>query len=168
MKIAITFRSLFFVGALASLFCFLGTYFLQYVLALEPCPLCYLQRGALFLVMLTFWVGVLHNAKQTGRLIYSGFVLLFSTLGAALAIRQLWLQYVSPVEEQNCLAGFEQMLALMPLWEVLQETLSGSPECSKIDFTFLNLSLPAWSLLVFIGFVIYTIALGWLQIKRRI
>lgn len=168
MKKTWTFRSLFFSGALVSLLFFLGTYVLQYGFNLEPCPLCYLQRFILLMISVVFWLGVLQNCKNMGRLVYCAFAIFFSMLGSALALRQLWLQYVSPVNESSCLAGFTTMLELMPLWEVLTETLQGTQECSKIDFTFLSLSLPAWSLLSFMGFGAYILILVWLQIKRRI
>lgn len=166
MKIVITFRSLFFLGALISLIFLLGTYVLEYGFQLEPCPLCYVQRGALFGIVVLFWLATLQNCKGNGRLIYCASIFIFSILGIVLASRHLWLQYVSPVHESNCLAGFEQMLEFMPLLEVLKETFHGSQECSKIDFTFLALPLPAWSLFSFVGFAGFSLVLGWLHIKK--
>lgn len=168
MKITWTFRSLFFLGALLSLVFFLGTYVLQYGFNVEPCPLCYLQRFVLLIISLVFWLGVIQNCKHDGRLVYCAVGFIFSLLGSVLALRQLWLQYMPPVHESSCLAGFTTMLEFMPLWEVLTETLQGTQECSKIDFTFLGLSLPGWSLLNFMGFGVYILILCWLQIKRRI
>lgn len=168
MKMAANFRTLFFGGSLLSLTLFLMTYGLQYGFNLEPCPLCHLQRGMLFIIFFVFCLGMIQNCKQQGRLIYCAILFFFSVIGAALASRQLWLQYASPLQESNCFAGFEKMLELMPLWEVLKEILQGSSACSQIDFTFLSLPLSAWSLFTFMGLGLYALILYWLQIKRRI
>ena len=173
MKTILRFRTLLFLGGLLSILFFLGTYLLEYGFGLEPCPLCYLQRGLLFIISLVFCLGVLQNCKQRGRLVcgrlvYCAILFVCSVLGGALASRQLWLQYISPIHESNCFAGFEKMLELMPLWEVLKETLQGSQECSQIDFTFLGLPLSAWSLFSFMGLGMYVLILCCLQIKRRI
>jgi disulfide bond formation protein DsbB len=168
MNIPLTFRTLFFGGGLISLALLLCAYLLEYFFNLVPCPLCYLQRFVLFGIIALFWLGTLQNCKKTGRLIYCGSVFTLSTVGILLAARQLWIQIISPVSESNCLAGFEKMLQFMPLWEVLKETIHGTQECSAIDFTVLFLPLSAWSLFSFMGFAIFSIMIGWLQIKRRI
>jgi disulfide bond formation protein DsbB len=168
MKTILSFRPLLCLGGLFSFLFFLATYLLEYGFGLEPCPLCYLQRGMLFIISLVFCLGVLQNCKQHGRLVYGAILFVCSMLGGALASRQLWLQYISPVHESNCFAGFEKMLELMPLWEVLKETLQGSQECGQIDFALLGLPLSAWSLFSFIGLGTYVVILSWLQIKRRI
>lgn len=168
MKITLNFRMLLFIGGFVGLVLFLLTYLLEYGFDAEPCPLCYLQRGMLFAITLVFSLGALQNCKQQGRLIYCAILFLLSILGAALATRQLWLQYILPPQESNCFAGFQKMLELMPLWEVLKETLQGSSACSAIDFTLLDLPLSAWSLFGFIGFGLYVLLLYKLKIKRRI
>ena len=168
MKMILGFRALLFLGGLLSLLFFLGTYLIEYGFGLEPCPLCYLQRGMLFILFLVFCLGVLQNCRQHGRLVYCAILFVFSLLGGALASRQLWLQYISPMHESSCLPGFAKMLALMPLWEVLKETLQGSQECGQIDFSFLGLPLSAWSLFSFMGLGLYVLILCWAQIKRRI
>lgn len=168
MKMRLNFRTLFFMGGLLGLMLFLVTYLFEYGFGAEPCPLCHLQRGMLFAIILVFFLGALQNCKQQGRLIYCAILFFLSLLGTALAARQLWLQYVSPLKESNCFAEFQKMLELMPLWEVLKETLHGSQACSAIDFTFLSLPLSAWSLFSFIGFALYILFLYRLQIKRRI
>ncbi len=168
MKITTSFRTLFFLGGFLSFLLFLGTYLLEYGFGLEPCPLCYLQRAMLFIITFVFFLGILQNCKQHGRLVYCAILFVCSILGGAFALRQLWLQYIAPVHESNCFAGFEKMLELMPIWQVLQETLQASQACSQIDFRLLGLPLSAWSLFGFIGLATYVFVLSWLQIKRRI
>ncbi len=168
MKITVNFRTLFFGGSFVSLILFLMTYGLEYGFNLEPCPLCHLQRGTLFIIFFVFCLGMIQNCSQRGRMVYCAILFIFNVIGGALASRQIWLQYISPLQESNCFAGFEKMLELMPLWEVLKEILQGSSTCSQIDVTFLRLPLSAWSLFSFIGLGLYALLLYWLQIKRRI
>ena len=49
------------------------------------------------------------------------------------------------------------MLETMPFAEVLSEVFYGSGECAEIDWVFLGLSMPIWSLLWYIGFALATI-----------
>ena len=37
-----------------------------------------------------------------------------------------------------------------PLTDVVRKVLTGSGECARVDWTFLGLSMPAWSLLWFV------------------
>ncbi len=41
-----------------------------------------------------------------------------------------------------------------PSQNVLQQVLAGSGECAEMDWSFLGLSLPAWSMVVFAGLLI--------------
>lgn len=168
MNRILNFRLLFTIGGIISLAILGSTYLLEYALKLEPCPLCFLQRYALWGVSILFWIGALQNAKGFGRLLYCAGILFFCVLGIIFASRHLWLQYITPDIPSTCLAGFDKLLAFKSFVEILQEIFAASPECSQIEFTFLKLSLPAWSLVGFIGFAAFSIFVGWLQIKRRI
>ena len=55
------------------------------------------------------------------------------------------------------------MMDVFPFLEVLNMVLTGSGECAKIDWLFLGISLPMWSLLVFIGLT----AVALFQLLRR-
>jgi len=165
----LNFRTLFIWGSLISLLMLSFAYILEYGFNLEPCPLCLLQRYALWAVFGTLAIGAIHNGKVIARTIYCMSIFLFSITGIALAARHVWLQHYAPSEISNCMAGLDRMLAYEPFLEVLKEILfHTSAECARIDFTFLTLSLPAWSLIGFISFAVFSLVVGWLQIKRRI
>ncbi len=168
MNLTFSFRQLLAMGALASFIIIGSAYGLEYFLQLEPCPLCLIQRYVLWCIGFLCGIGALQNCKNIGRLFYCAGIFLFSFLGIALASRQLWLQYFSPAEVANCIAGFDQLFAFKSIPEIIREIFTASPECSKIDFTILHISLTGWSLLFFIGFALYSLILGWRQIKRRI
>ena len=43
------------------------------------------------------------------------------------------------------------MMQTMPVVGVLRDVLTGSGECANVDWTFLGLSMPAWSLAWFVA-----------------
>lgn len=169
MKLTLSFRLLCMQGGLISALILSSAYGLEYGFGLEPCPLCLLQRYALWGSALLFWCGVFASRRTLGRLILSSGAALFSLLGAVIAARHVWMQYLTPPAElEACTASFQRLLAYAPLWEVLKKTFSASQDCARIDFSLLGLSLPVWSLLSFIALAILGASVVWLTVKRRI
>ncbi|MEE8495526.1 MAG: disulfide bond formation protein B [Xanthomonadales bacterium] len=131
--------------------------YLQHVLFLEPCPLCIFQR------MVFMWIGAvsllafLHNPAVKGYWIYSGLVMLGALVGTAVAGRHLWLQSLPPNQVPDCGMSLNYMLETMPFFEVLSEVFYGSGECADINWAFLGLSMPGWTLFWYIGLAIATI-----------
>jgi disulfide bond formation protein DsbB len=109
------------------------------------------------------WIGAvsllafIHNPANVGRWIYTGLFLVGSTLGISIAGRHVWLQNLPPDQVPDCGMGLNYMLETMPFTEVLSEVLYGSGECAEIDWSFLGLSMPYWTLLWFIGLTVVTI-----------
>jgi protein dithiol:quinone oxidoreductase len=168
MRLPLTFRSLFRVGGIVC-FVFLGSaYLLEYAFHLVPCPLCLLQRYLLWMVTCFFWLGVLDNPGNVGRLLYSISIIFFSSLGAAFAGRHLWILHVPSTEIPSCSAGLEKMLATLPILDALKSVLSGSQSCMQSDLLIFGLSLPMWSLLSFISIIVFVGIIMQLQLKRRI
>src|SRR2546422_9430806 len=57
-------------------------YYLQFVVGLEPCPLCIIQRILLFAVGVAFLVAALHHpAGRLGAGLYGGGVAFLSAIG---------------------------------------------------------------------------------------
>lgn len=129
----------------------------QYVLFLDPCPLCILQRMAFIWIGLSALVAVIHNPGRTGRLIYATLLVLGCVAGAAVAGRHVWLQNLPPDQVPECGMGLNYMLETMPFGEVYAKVFYGSGECAKIDWTFIGLSMPWWTLFWYIGFTIITL-----------
>jgi disulfide bond formation protein DsbB len=76
--------------------------------------------------------------------------MLFSMMGAAVAGRQVWLQYLPPDQVPECGPGLEYMLEVYPLGETLAKILKGTGDCAEVDWTFLELSIAEWALISFI------------------
>jgi disulfide bond formation protein DsbB len=129
----------------------------QYVLFLDPCPLCILQRIAFIWIGLSALVAAVHNPGRTGRFIYATLLVLGCTAGAAVAGRHVWLQNLPPDQVPECGMGLNYMLETMPFGEVFSQVFYGSGECAQIDWTFFGLSMPWWTLFWYIGFTVITL-----------
>jgi disulfide bond formation protein DsbB len=146
-----SFRAQFVFGFLCSAATLLYAIFAQYGQFYEPCPLCILQRVAMFAVGLVALLGALHNPKgSAGRKIYGVLAFLAAAVGAAIASRHVWLQHLPADQVPACGPGLNYMLESMPSkLDVLKKVLQGSGECAEINWTFLGFSMPEWTLLCF-------------------
>ena len=132
--------------------------YVQYVEFLDPCPLCILQRMAFIWIGSVALVAAVHYPGRTGRWIYGGLVILGALAGAAIAGRHVWLQSLPPDQvPADCGMGLNYMLETMPVGDVLRRVLHGSGECAKVDWTFLGLSMPGWTLICYIGIIVLTL-----------
>ncbi len=139
-------------------------YYAQFGLGFEPCPLCIFQRLALMGVGLLFLAAMIHNPHEWGAKAYGLLVGLTTVVGAGIAVRHVWLQQLPPEEAPRCGPGLDYMLQTFPLSETIREVLTGSGECAKVDWTLLGLSMPTWTLLLFLGLgVAGVIGNGWLR-----
>lgn len=132
--------------------------YLQHYVGLEPCPMCIMQRYAFIAIALTALVGGLHNPGRTGTRVYAGLVLLAALAGGGVAARQSWIQ-IYPPEVAECGPDLEFMLGSFPLTDALPMIFQGSGDCTKIDWSFLGLSIANWSLVTLALVAVGAIAL---------
>lgn len=128
--------------------------YLQHQVGLDPCPLCISQRIALIAVGVTALLAFLHNPGLTGQRIWAAAMGLFSLAGAALAARHVWIQHLPPEKVPACGPGLEYLFDVFPWHEVLIMLLQGDGNCAEISWTWLGLSIPAWTLIAFSGLAI--------------
>jgi disulfide bond formation protein DsbB len=140
-------RQLNFAGFAACAGLMAYAFFAEYVLELEPCPLCMLQRLAVVALGAVFLVAFLHNPGRVGAAVYALFILLAAGAGAGVAGRHVWLQNLPPDQVPACGPDWDFMVDAFPLAEMLEMVLSGSGECADISWSFLGLSMPAWVLI---------------------
>ena len=141
-------RAVLSLIAVASLGLLAFGLYLQHDVGLEPCPMCIVQRYALVLVALLAGL----TAVFSGRAALVGgssFLLLSAGFGAFVAARQSWLQWFPP-ESASCGRDFYGMIETFPLQRVIPMIFKGSGDCTKIDWTFLGLSIANWSFLSFL------------------
>lgn len=123
--------------------------YLQHSAGLEPCPLCILQRvifvgiGAVALA-----AAVLGTRRPATRIATGLAVTLLALTGVGVAGRQSWLQHFPP-PVQECGADFYFLVDTTPLGQLLPALFSGTGDCAKRGWLFLNLSIAEWALLFF-------------------
>ncbi len=136
-------------------------YYAQFYLGLEPCPLCIFQRLTLLVLGMVFLLATIHNPRAWGTKAYSVLVGLSAMFGASIAARHVWLQHLPPEAAPQCGPGLDYLLETLPLSETVREVLTGSGECAKVDWTLLGLSMPEWTLLLFLGLGVLGVMGNW-------
>ena len=156
-------RKLLAIGFASCVALMAAALWLQHVDGLEPCPLCILQRGAVIALGVLMLVGAIHDPGLAARRVYGMLIAVVAVAGAAVAGRHVWLQSLPPGEAPECGPGLEYMLDAFPLTQVLGMVLRGSGECAEVQWTFLSLSIPEWTLLLFVFFAVFGL---WLLVTR--
>jgi disulfide bond formation protein DsbB len=146
-----SFRTQFLLGFIACAGLLAYAFYVQFQDGLEPCPLCIFQRVAFAVLGLVFLIGGLHAPKvAAGRRVYGVLSVLAAGVGIAIAGRHVWLQNLPPDQVPTCGPGLDYMIDAMPISGVIRKVLTGSGECASVDWTFLGLSMPAWTLVCFV------------------
>lgn len=124
-------------------------FYMEYVMLLDPCPLCWLQRYAFIGVGLVALLAALHNPVGWGGRIYGLLMALLSGAGLGLASRQLWLQSLPEDQVPSCGPSVDYLLDILPLREVLSIAVRGTGDCAEVLWRFLGLSIAGWTAIFF-------------------
>ena len=139
-------------------------FFAQYVQLLEPCPLCWFQRIAFFVLGVVFLLAALHNPKSTGARVYSVLLAIAALIGIAIAARHIWIQSLPPGSVPSCGASVGYLLDIMPALDVIKKVFSGSGECQHID-ALLGVSWPWWTAITMTLLGVWGTAMNWTRKK---
>ena len=142
-------HSLYFPALLGCLGMLAASLYLEASAALTPCILCFTLRcliGAYAFVCLGM---IVQTPGPRGVRIYTGLALVLASSGIALAARHVWLQV--RIGEEVCVP-VEQVdpQGWAMLHHALEALIQGERTCSSIRWSFLDLTLPEWSLLAFV------------------
>ncbi|WP_455922971.1 disulfide bond formation protein B [Pseudomonas putida] len=155
-------RSLFLLGFLVSAGTLCAAFYLEWQVGLKPCSLCQVQRFFFALAGLSCLTALIHRPGRWGEAGYLLFNTLMICMAAAAALRQLWLQANGEQPKVACQPGLEYLLTTLSFPEALKTLLLGTPECARVNWTLLDMSVPEWSLLALSALLLVT-ATGWLQ-----
>lgn len=159
-----SFRTSFLLGFLACVALLGYAFYVQFVEQIMPCTFCILQRIAFAALGMFFLLGGLHAPGSVGgRRAYGVLGGVAAAAGAGIAARHLWVQLYPP-ELPACGAGLNFMLETQPWLSVLRKVLTSFGDCSAIDWRFLGLSMPAWTLIWFVGLGIWAL---WSAFRAR-
>ena len=116
----------------------------QYILYLDPCPLCVFQRIATILVGLVLLAAALHNPGVIGGRVYAFLVLLTAGGGVGVATWHVYLQSLPADEVPSCGPGFEYIMENFALFDAMSLIFQGSGECAEVVWRLFGLSMPTW------------------------
>lgn len=145
--------------------------FLQFVIELEPCPLCILQRMAIMgtgLIALTALIQNPHSNKANR--IYTVLLELGTFTSIGIALRHIWIQHLPADEAASCGPGLEvtldNIIAYFPQGSVTEALFRSSAECSEVSWRLFGLSLPELTLPFFVALAVYYAWLFFNQLKN--
>lgn len=129
----------------------------QYVLLLEPCPLCVFQRIATILLGIVFLVAALHDPGRIGGRLYATLVLIAAGGGVGVAGWHVYLQNLPADKVPGCGPGFEYIMSNFALFDALGLIFKGSGECADVVWRLFGLSMPTWVIIGLGGLGVYGI-----------
>ncbi|PHS25776.1 MAG: disulfide bond formation protein B [Methylophaga sp.] len=156
-------RSLFLLGFLLCVAALAVAAYFQLIEHLEPCPLCILQRVLIAFLAVIFLLAILHNPRGWGIKVYGLLAGIIALIGAAISARHVWLQNLPADQVPSCGPSLNFMLDNYALTEAIEMVMRGSGECADVLWTFMGLSIPAWTLVAFVGLALMALA----QLFRR-
>ena len=137
-------------------------FFLQRYMGFSPCPLCIFQRIGLMVMGGFALIAAVFNPKSmvTRLLLWLGGL---AGIGwaAIVAGRHVWLQHLPADQVPSCGPGLDYWLDTLPMQQVLKEVFAGSGECASIDWTFMGLSIPEQSLILFSILILTHVLILW-------
>jgi disulfide bond formation protein DsbB len=133
--------------------------YMQHVMYLDPCPLCIVTRVIVLILAVLFLSALILNPAAWGRRVFGTLFTLSSLSAVIVSSRHSWLQHFPPSSEGSCGPGLNYWMDNLPTSEVIQNVFKGTAECSAVSWTLFGLSIPEWSLLVFLGFLFFSLRL---------
>ena len=125
-------------------------FFLQRYMGFTPCPLCIFQRiGLIVMGVFALIAALFHPKSMAVRLVLWLGSLVGIGWSTVVAGRHVWLQHLPADQVPSCGPGLDYWLDTLPILQVFKEVFAGSGECAAIDWTFMGLSIPEQSLILF-------------------
>lgn len=137
--------------------------YLQEYLALTACPLCMTQRVFVAAWGLVAFIALLHQPSGWGNRVYGMLCALSAATGGAVAARHIWLQHLPEDQVPACGPSLEYMLETLPFSETLSLVLMGDGNCAETVWTFMGLSIPEQTLILF---VVTTLVCLWQTFRK--
>jgi disulfide bond formation protein DsbB len=136
------------VGATGGLLA--GALVMEHLFAMDPCPLCLMQRVWFAMAGLISVTGLIHSPRWG---IYPLLTMLAALTGGGFSIRQLYLQNLPADQVPSCGPDMTYMLENFPLSDVLAAMTRGTGSCAEVVWQF-GLTIPGWALVGFVAIVI--------------
>ncbi|WP_416191054.1 disulfide bond formation protein B [Neisseria sp. CCUG12390] len=142
-----------------------GSFILQYVVGMNPCVLCILQRLMVLAVGIVALLTALNRqTSPAARTVSALFISIPALYGMGVAAYQIWIQSLPPGTAPACGAPWTFRLRDWPLFDLYEPIVRGFGNCAEADYVF-GVALPVWSVLYF-GFVVLLVWAMWLKTRR--
>ena len=123
----------------------------QYLLHLDPCPLCIFSRVTIIALGVVFALAALFNPRGGGwRWCFTVLIGVASLAAVGVSARHVYIQAQPPGTIPACGAPLDVLLQMygLKLWTVVSKVLHGGGECAEVNWSFLGLAMPAWVLII--------------------
>ena len=148
-----------------SIFAACGSFISQYVLGMNPCVLCILQRLCVLGVgLLAIITAFSSQPSKFARSLSALLIAAPAVYGAGVAAYQIWLQSLPPGTAPSCGAPWTFRLRDWPLFDWFEPIVRGFGNCAEPDYLF-GVSLPVWSILYY-SFVVLLLLWAWLKTRK--
>jgi disulfide bond formation protein DsbB len=147
---AVQTRTWLFAVFLACIGMELSAIYFQFVLKLEPCPLCITQRLIVFSLALVCLTGSLHN-PQRGIRWYWALAAFCALTGTGVATYHFLIQILPHDSLASCGPGAAYILENFSLADSIRLFLTGTGDCTEVVWTLFGISMPFWVALSFLG-----------------
>jgi len=156
-----SFRIQFLVGFLACIGVVAYAIWTQFHDGLEPCNLCIFQRVSFAVLGLVFLLGAVHAPRgQGGRRGYAIGAFIAAVIGIGIAARHVWVQSLPANMVPSCGPPLGFLQDSVGVLGMIKKVLTASGSCGTVDWTFLGLAMPAWSLVCFIVLALWALYAG--------
>ena len=148
-----------------SIFAACGSFISQYVLGMNPCVLCILQRLCVLGVgLLAIITAFSSQSSKFARSLSALLIAAPAVYGAGVAAYQIWLQSLPPGTAPSCGAPWTFRLRDWPLFDWFEPIVRGFGNCAEPDYLF-GVAQPVWSILYF-SFVVLLLLWAWLKTRK--
>ncbi len=166
----LTTRNLLLAMWLGAIALILTALYMQYFMGLTPCALCMTQRVFIIAVGVVALLAWLHNlGNPSGHIhlrVYSFLAVILAAIGASFSARHIWLQSLPEDLVPACGPSLGYLIETVPFSEAFSVLLQGDGHCAEVSWSFLGLSIPSWTLVCFIGFIVVNIFIFCREYRR--
>jgi len=146
-----------------------GSFFVEYVLLVEPCPLCIIQRYTYATLAPVFLGAALMRTRPRGQRMLLFFALALIVLGGGVAAYQSKLQLFPAAQAATCSASLSYMMDTLPVTDLVARLFQAHGDCSDTSFKILGLTLAQISLVIFTFLLVWLVPVvkGTANLQRR-
>lgn len=135
----------------------LGSFFFEYIIGLHNCHLCIFQRTIAIALSLILLIFIIHDPTDIKRRLYAMLLMFVSIFGVIFAGRHAWIQTFQTEKIANCDPSLSVLMERLPITTLIERVFYGNGECAQSFTTFLGLTIPSWSFLLYLFFYLFSL-----------